>query len=141
MCLTGICLWIFIIYLFLMSVYVLQLTKTVVLLKNFCNTLFKCFLNMVEYYEKKMKQWLSTLISTKQTTITQHKKQDNIISCWKSRSGVGQAQQYGRVKPINGIPTFPLWYVTMGILFSLATPRYSWNTAKVGVNHQSINQE
>jgi hypothetical protein len=38
----------------------------------------------------------------------EHKKQDNIILCWKSRSGVGQAQEYGRVKPINGIPTFPL---------------------------------
>ena len=50
------------------------------------------------------KQWWLTIpsISTKQTT-TSH------LNWLKKKPGLGQAQKYGRVKPVNGFPTFPFW--------------------------------
>ena len=52
----------------------------------------------------------SNKISTKQTTTCQlknieHKKKTITYGIGNSGPGLGQAQQCGRVKPINGIPT------------------------------------
>ena len=42
------------------------------------------------------------------TELTEHKKDDD-LQCWKSRSSSGQAQNGGRIKPVNGITTIPSW--------------------------------
>ena len=106
------------------------------LFNNFKYSLNKLKLKNIVLWKKKSKQWWSKIpsISTKRT-ITSLMKALNIEKTMTYV--VGNA---GTCPVVIDVYLLFLRVLYVSNLSNLFIPRYSWNTAKVGVKHQPINQ-